>query len=260
MTLTPAQIRHIEEQAATIWPALKRRYYDGWVLNFANGYTRRANSVHPLYSAPGSTLTLDEKIAHCEAGYRAQRLPPVFKLTDAALPADLDDQLVARGYTRDDGTFVQHCPLTAHDPQPDPTLKATIRTMPDERWLAESCRLSGSDPATIPAMRGVLDQVVGQTACLSLWGAQATGPASASGLAILLDGDLWLFSIVTDHAQRGRGLGKQVMLHLLRWGIDHGATAAYLQVRSTNPPALRLYAGLGFETLYSYWYRTPPPT
>jgi hypothetical protein len=40
--------------------------YDGWLLNFANGYTRRANSVQTLYP---STLDLEEKIDYCEALY-----------------------------------------------------------------------------------------------------------------------------------------------------------------------------------------------
>jgi len=35
--------------ALTTWPALQQRLYDGWVVRFARGHTRRANSVNPLY-------------------------------------------------------------------------------------------------------------------------------------------------------------------------------------------------------------------
>ena len=56
-------IRDIEELALNAWPALQTKHYDGWVLRFANGYTRRSNAVIPLYE---STLDLDEKINFCE--------------------------------------------------------------------------------------------------------------------------------------------------------------------------------------------------
>ena len=41
-------VRHIKELAVNAWPSLQT-LLDGWVLRFANGYTRRANSVNLLY-------------------------------------------------------------------------------------------------------------------------------------------------------------------------------------------------------------------
>src|SRR5690606_35270899 len=81
------------------------------------------------------------------------------------------------------------------------------------------------------------------------------GVPVAIELAVLERGHMGIFDIVVDEQHRGRGLGRQLMLHLLRWGQLNGAVQAYLQVFPTNTPALRLYSGIGFREAYRYWYR-----
>ena len=49
----------------------------------------------------------------------------------------------------------------------------------------------------------------------------------------------------------------QLVQALLHWGMEAGATSAYLQVRAQNTPALRLYESMGFKTAYGYHYRVP---
>lgn len=87
----PAQqaTRTLEELAMNAWPALQTLFYDGWVLRFANGYTKRANSVHPLYPATGDAV---HNVAVCADMYRARGLPVVFKMTPASEPAGLEDR------------------------------------------------------------------------------------------------------------------------------------------------------------------------
>ncbi len=51
-------IRLIEEISMDAWPSAQTLLYDGWVLRFSGGYTRRANAVYPLYS---SSLDVNEK-------------------------------------------------------------------------------------------------------------------------------------------------------------------------------------------------------
>ena len=65
-------ILYIEERSLNAHPAIETQFYDGWVLRFAGGYTKRANSVNPLYVG---ALPLDEKIAFCE-GYTHGRACP----------------------------------------------------------------------------------------------------------------------------------------------------------------------------------------
>ena len=45
---------------------------------------------------------------------------------------------------------------------------------------------------------------------------------------------------------------------LLVWAAERGATTAYLQVRGDYPPALALYATLGFRTHHTYRYLAAP--
>ncbi|WMM30943.1 GNAT family N-acetyltransferase, cg3035/Rv0428c family, partial [Shouchella clausii] len=62
-----ALIRKIEALSMNAQPALKTVQKGGWILRFANGYTKRANSINPLYP---SCEELDRKIEACEQMYR----------------------------------------------------------------------------------------------------------------------------------------------------------------------------------------------
>ena len=61
--------------------------------------------------------------------------------------------------------------------------------------------------------------------------------------------------MATQPAFRRQGAAGAILHALARWGQAHGATQIYLQVMQDNQPALALYAGAGFETLYRYHYR-----
>lgn len=104
-----SDIRHLEEASHAGLPALRTDHYDGWLLRFANGYSRRANSVAPLAS---STIDLDEKISYCERAYARAGLPCVFKLTQESTPDGLE-ALTSRGYRRDAETLVCTCRIGA---------------------------------------------------------------------------------------------------------------------------------------------------
>jgi hypothetical protein len=69
------KIRSIEQESLDAWPALESIPYDGWVLRFAKGYTKRANSVNALSQ---NTIKLSEKVDFCEREYHSRNLPPIF--------------------------------------------------------------------------------------------------------------------------------------------------------------------------------------
>lgn len=110
-------------------PALHTEHYDGWLRRQAAGYSRRANSVAPLYL---STIDVAEKIRHCESAYARADRPCVFKVTAASTPGDLDAALTARGYLRDAANLVCTWTIAAAKSRPQ---RVEMFDAPEDPWL-----------------------------------------------------------------------------------------------------------------------------
>ncbi len=240
-------IQHTEELSFNAWPALETLFYAGWILRFANGYTRRANSVNPIYA---TTYAVDDKITRCEAIYSARGQKTVFKITPAVYPTDLDDQLAARGYVEDARTSVQTLSLAEWTAPASENI--TLEHHLTDDWLALFCRLNNVNSAHYPTMKAMLTRIVPQCCFSTL---HCDGQPAAVGLGVR-DGDyIGLFDIVTESHFRNRGLGNQLVSNLLYWGKQNDAKYGYLQVMLNNSPALHLYHKLGYREIYQYWYR-----
>lgn len=254
MTASIEEIRTIEFRTLRAWQAVEEVEYDGWILTFAGGYTRRANSVHPVHP---STLDLDEKIAHCEAVYAARSLPCHFRL-HPAVPEDLDTILAARGYHRDVDTPVLVRDLATLEPAPaDEGWVFGERLTPEvtDEWLAAFAAFTGTPPDPMTWLRRILAAIDPETAFVTMYD-DATPVAVALGV---LDGAwMGIYDVAVRPEYRRRGLGDRVVRHLLRWGAGRGAATGYLQVFGDNAPALALYARMAFTEAYRYWYRSGP--
>ncbi|MEP7289024.1 MAG: GNAT family N-acetyltransferase [Chloroflexota bacterium] len=235
----------IEELSFNAWPALQTLHYDGWLLRFADGYTRRANSVNPLYA---STLPISEKLVYCEEIYRRQGSQVVFKIAEATQPNNLDAALQSEGYVLEAPTSVQLLDLREYDTDP----LAGLTTHLTDEWLNAYFALNERNERYRPVMKRMLDQIIPATCFLTL---QADNQTIAVGLGVLERGYLGLYDIVTAASHRRTGVGTQLMQQLLAWGKANGAQQAYLQVMQENIPAQHLYAKLGFQESYRYWYR-----
>ena len=246
--------RRIEEASLRAWPALSDSDFDGWRLRFADGYTRRANSITPL--AP-SRLALADKIDTCERLYAERGLPAIFRLTPFA-PPELDTTLAARGYRLGDQVEVRAHALSAIPAtaaRPLPTGSVRVEALGLERWLDVFTALSGAAESTRDAHRRVLAAAPGVRRLLAL---TVEGRPVACGMGVLDEGLLGLFDLVTAPDSRGRGFGGEILRRTLRWGQRAGAREAYLQVLDRNAIASRLYDRAGFEVVYRYHYREPP--
>jgi len=56
-----------------------------------------------------------------------------------------------------------------------------------------------------------------------------------------------ILNICVAPEQQGRGIGSQMLLHLLELAGQHQAAAVFLEVRPSNKRALKLYHALGFQ-------------
>jgi GNAT superfamily N-acetyltransferase len=243
-----ARARRIEEASLRAWPAHSDSDFDGWRLRFADGYTRRANSVTPLGS---SRLALDDKVATCERLYAERGLPAIFRMTPFAPPA-LDALLERRGYRRADETEVRARRLDTALPPSACRTRVGVRVYGVDRWLEIFAALSGSPAGNRAAHRAVLNAVPGTRRLLVLW---ADGTPAACGMSVHADGLLGLFDLVTAAERRNRGFGSEILRRALSWAARQRIEEAYLQVLATNGAACRIYDRLGFELVYRYHYR-----
>jgi N-acetylglutamate synthase len=242
-------ITQLEELSINAWPSLQTLIYDGWILRFADGYSKRANSSNPLYAG---VLDVDGKIDACEALYSGRRLDTVFKLTSASHPADLDRILSARGYVLESGSAIQTLDLHSNIEEPDGP-EVTLSSDVSDEWLSAFCQMSGLDGQKQRAARQMLLNIVPKRRLASVL--DGGRGIIACGMAVLQGDHVGLFDIVTLRDLRRRGHGRRLVLSLLHWAKNNGARKAYLQVTLDNEAALSLYSGLGFTEVYRYWYR-----
>lgn len=239
--------KRIEEISLNGWPALQTVLYDGWLLRFADGYSKRSNSVNPLYE---SSYDMDQKISYCEQLYKEKGQATVFKVLPFEESAGLDAKLEERGYELVDHSLVKSTSL--HDLEPPVYDDVVITTELTTYWLntiAELQHLNESQKETTRRM--MADQPLRKAFVV----VRSEGAPVACGMAVIEQGYVGLYDIVTDPKQRGRGYGEILTRHLLWWAKQEGAERGYLLVVKKNEAANRLYDKFGFNLLYEYWYR-----
>ncbi|WP_105616340.1 GNAT family N-acetyltransferase [Vallitalea okinawensis] len=240
-------IRFIEELSMNAWPSLQTYLYDGWVLRVSNGYTKRANSVNPIYS---SKIDIIQKIECCRAFYEKFGLPTIYKITSDGVSLTLDNKLHDLGYKRIDETSVRVINLKMHNLIHETS--AEVRYEYSEEWLDEYIASTKMDINNAKTLRSMLKCIIGKT----IWITQRECcKAVGFGYGVIDKGYVGIFDIYVDESYRGKGYGKDVMNSILSEASKLGANKAYLQVVVSNTVADNLYRKLGFEEVYRYWYR-----
>jgi GNAT superfamily N-acetyltransferase len=213
-------IRNLEHAAALGWPGVEHEWFDGWLLRFGHGCTRRANSAVPLLPSP----SLDT--GPIAQWYAARGVPPLLAAPDRLVR-------IPAGASTDGENVVMTRQLTDLPPARG---EVSFRALPGDEWL-------GLHPRRVPV--DVLTAVVdGEVAFATLAGA-AVGRAA---ITVAPNGTRWvgLSSVHVAETARRRGLGRTLCESMLGWAADRGATRAYVQVLTENTAATTLYRPMGF--------------
>ena len=252
----------IEELTMNAWPSLQTLLYDGWIIRMAGGYTKRANSINPIYSCENkcranpvnsnssSNIKLQEKIKKCEELYRLNNLPIIFKIIDCDEYKLLDRKLEDLNYEKLDLTSVQVCkkikPTKIHE-------EITTEVQITEDW--KRCFYSCYNISNMETM-GIIDKMLKNIRhpiiCVLYID---NGQYAGCGYGVVESGYVGLFDIIVKEEFRGKGIGKKLVETILAQSKERGADKAYLAVVNNNIIAKKLYQKIGFIEIYKYWYR-----
>lgn len=241
-------IRFIEELSMNAWPSLQTTLYDGWVLRVSAGYTKRANSVNPLYN---SKIDLSQKIDYCKKFYERLGLPVVYKITSDSNLTNLDNKLLELDYANIDETSVKVLDLSVFDASDDPSTNVSYEFTEEWADLFISSSKIRKDSTKI-TLKSMLNNIIGKT----IWVTHLiNGKAVGFGFGVIDNGYVGIFDILVDESSRGKGYGRAVMNKILLEAKKLGVNKAYLQIVVGNTVAENLYNKLGFKEIYRYWYR-----
>jgi ribosomal protein S18 acetylase RimI-like enzyme len=244
----------LEELQANAWPSFSTMLVGGWIVRFAEGYTRRANSATPLYGGSGANpdWRLIEGIAE---RYRVHGLRACFRLPEPLASNGLASGLESRGFAREAPTVVMAKELAENqgargssDPEFDSCERFT------KEWVGAVSRMQGREGVEDKLSR-VLEAIAPECRYAAM---RVGGVIAAAGLLVVEDGWAGVFDVVVDPKRRGKGLGRRLMRGLLDTASSIGASKSYLQVMEDNGPALALYESLGYEPAYRYAYYAEP--
>ena len=241
----------IEQASRISWPALEEEVLAFGVLRYAQGYTKRANSMTVFVERDLDPV----EIKRCSEAFFGQRnLPCVVRIAEPVHSEHrskimaLDTFLQASNYRLVDKSLLMSINLANRDfdePLPE---SASISD-----WLDGFDNISESCTGQRPLRETLLRKIKSPQFYSSL--KNETGETICGGFSVLHEGVAGIYNLATNVNFRGRGLATRVMQQLLTWAKQNAASHAYLQVEQDNTAAVELYKKLGFSCSYQYWYR-----
>lgn len=248
-------IQAIELASRKAWPALEEYETSNGVFRFAEGVSRRSNSLSP---ATQQAIDAARVMAASEQFYWQRGLPSIVRVVAPGTSLSvssylLDTALAAAGYETQAPTAVLLMPLSE---QAADSARPPVGSLSPQSWLQAFYGINDSGREDF-AVRLKILQAITEPACLLVMEKQDR--IAATAMAVLSESLLGIYGVATAPAWRRQGLARELIQKLLAWGSAQGARYAYLQVEKDNQAALALYSGMGFDEFYSYWYRVKAP-
>lgn len=241
-------LRRVELAAAHAFPAPENEDLDGWLWRCSGGGYQRTNSVSTLrYDGQD----LDATIARVERMAKAARLRPRFHMSEVSEPNGLDAVLAARGYSKGETCLTMFKPVGAR--------KADLTGVewtyfPSAQWLRIYTSVLDESRKAVAEL--IIEGVPWPRAFFLY---RRRGLSLSVALAVHEDGLVGIECLTTREEGRRRGAARALMHGIEAWAVAEGAHSLYLQVVAANEAAVKLYRGLGYETVGRYHYRTLEP-
>jgi N-acetylglutamate synthase len=235
---------NIELASYASWTAFEQVNYQDWILRFADGVTKRANSVNAITPNHGR---LQEAILYCESWFDARSQPTIFRLLSFIDNGNLDSKLADAGYSFADPSLVLYQGIRSMQDE-------TVSLVSHDRslWLEAYCDVSGIDLNNQKTHAEILARIPSSSLFAIIKDQDQT---VACGLGVIHKGCFGIFDLVTRKQFRNRGYGTNLVRSMIGWAKNYGVQHSYLQVTAQNTLAIRFYEKLGYRYLYHYWYR-----
>jgi N-acetylglutamate synthase len=230
-----SEIRALEQATTAAWPGVEQTWLDGWLLRAGHGATFAANSAVPLDISAHIGA-----IPAIVAWYGHRALTPWLAIPDRLLR--LPPGLVGE---RAEGVLVRGMSDVSIR-EPDPFI--TFSAHPDDAWLRIYQR-------EIPV--DVLTAVInGELA----FGAHQGGAVARAAVTDSPDGIRWvgLSAVRAADDRSATAPAARLCEALLSWGVQRGATRAYMRVHDAGATALAESLGFRLHHRTRYFLATSP--
>jgi GNAT superfamily N-acetyltransferase len=242
----------VELSADATWVAEERQPLGPWMLRANQGYTGRANSVRTACAEKTGADSWLELIAAAEAFYQQRGLPPVFQISPATMPRDLERILIERGYgISHTGEIWAADPIEVRNATGRSGGSGSIveRGSLDATWLG--CAVE--EHAGQPNLR---DRIYRRVPSPHVFAMMVEGSDPVARVLGAVHGGLgWIYRMATAREHQRRGYATRLLNYLAEWTLANGAKTICLQLMAENAGARKLYEMAGFRKQYDYHYR-----
>ena len=240
-------VRRLEAVGFRAWPAASVHYDGSWQVRLTGGYpSKRLNSVVPL--DPSDTRDLPIRLERARKKFEAYGRPLLVRETPL-MPLELRDLLSHEGWSVFEEVLVMTSSLEKIE------LPDTMDHLPGHdigRFVEAYLKITGSNSALQAPLAEIISSI---KPTVGLFLKEEVEEAPQATVLCVQDNDLaGIMSLAVVPELRGKGYGAEMLAAAMRWARMRSARTAWLQVVSTNAPAIAIYERFGFTEAYRHRY------